>query len=231
MLRKGFLYREGDRVHELFDSSIIDGYAHLSTFSHPDSWNTGLPLEHAIGTLFLAFDKFPLRKVVAHVPEENMGRLKDLDRISTHVGTLTDHVLIDGEHVDVSIFEISRAHFDELVANKFRSVLRRGSVADHPNRADTDRNDGASRNTNADTALSAFDEWADSLPGANWRTDDRRIDDLDSLHWIEIIEIVETATGRTVEPDALRAGGSVRDIRRFLEYDLSASAADRRCHE
>lgn len=208
---------------ELFDASMVDGYAHLSTFSHPSTWNTGLPLEHAIGTLTLAFDKFPLRKVVAHVPEENLTRLSNLHHISTRVGTLTDHLLIDGEYADVAIFEISRVQLNELVANMFSSVLERRSAVATSHRADTDRHRHTIEDGGLEDALAAFDEWADSLPGESWRIGDKSIDDLDSLHWVEILDIVESIIGRAVEPDALRAGGSVSDIRRFLESDLVAS--------
>lgn len=199
---------------ELFDASALDGYAHLSTFSHPDVWRTGLPVEHVVGTLALAFDRFPLRKVVAHLPVGNLARLGGLDSIADHVGTLREHVLIDGTYSDVAVFEITRAEFRRVVDGRLGTALRFDGVAPVPGRSAPGSGTGQER----DAALAAFDGWIASLSSTSHGPP--TMDELDSLHWLEMLDLVETALGRLIDPEALRSAGSLDDVRLFLESQL-----------
>jgi len=187
---------------ELFDASTLDGYAHLSAFAHPDVWNTGMPVEQVIGALDLAFDRLPLRKVVAHLPAENVARLRGLHQVADHVGTLSEHLLIEGTYVDVSIFEITREAFGRAVDERLGAALR-------PIAAPATFGPGGGAG-----ALADFDAWVDQVFAHP--TEPPRLDELDSLHWVEVLDLVERALGRAVEPEALRGGESLADVRRFL---------------
>lgn len=189
----------------LYDASALDGYAHLSTFAHPDCWLAGTSVEQVVGTLALAFERFPLRKVVAHLPVQNAARLGGLGDLARHVGTLAGHVLIDGAHADVAVYEITRAQFERALAGRLGAALRVGGPSDAGSAV-------------AEAGLAAFDAWVGSLPvGAAGRLG---VEDLDSLHWLELLDLVEQALGRTVEVGALQAAASLDEVRAFLAVQL-----------
>lgn len=212
---------------ELYDASALDGYAHLSTFAHPDFWLAGTSVEQVVGTLALAFARFPLRKVVAHLPVENAARLGGLDDLARHVGTLADHVLIEGAYADVAIYEVTRAGFERALHGRLGSG-RHGWPLLGPGpdgRVRMDRDGGSAEVDEVDEvdvgaveALAAFDGWAGSLPVGP--AGPPMVADLDSLHWLEVLDLVESSLGRAVDPGALQAASTLEEIRRFLAAQL-----------
>lgn len=166
-------------------------------------------MAQVVGTLALAFERFPLRKVVAHLPAENAARLGGLHQVADHVGTLVEHVLIEGTYADVAIFETTRADFERTLAGRLGAALQPVRVPDDPRPGRTADSSGAGDPRELAAALAAFDAW------------------VDSLHWLEVLDLVETALGRAVDPEALRAGESLVDIRRFLADHLAEAAVPR----